>query len=108
MPEGSGSIERGNLARRQRMVPIGTLISSAQNEERAEYQISSSGGDKRPAEPQEDDARKPTKAARVTEAAASGKSTQPADNLRVITHTHARRGVTVHPVESEGPPSGQG
>ena len=23
-------------------------------------------------------------------------------------HTHARRGVTVHPVESEAPPSGQG
>ena len=71
------------------MVPIGTLISSAQNEERAEYQISSSGGDKRPAEPQEDDAQKPTKAARVTEAAASGKSTQPAANLYVITSINA-------------------
>ena len=67
------------------MVPIGTLISSAPNEERAEYQISSSGGDKRPAEPQEDDARKPTKVARVTEEAASGKSTQPAGHLRRIT-----------------------
>jgi hypothetical protein len=89
LPEGAGSIERGNPARRRRMVPIGTLIPSAQKEEQAEHHISSSGGGKRPAVPEEDDAQKPTKAARVAEPASYVMSTIPASNLRVVTSHNA-------------------
>jgi hypothetical protein len=71
------------------MVPIGTLIDSARKEEKAEHHNASSGGGKRPAVPEEDDAQKPTKAARVAEPAAYGKSTLPASNLRVVTSFNA-------------------
>ena len=78
------------------MVPIGTLIPSAQKEEQAEHHISSSGGGKRPAVPEEDDAQKPTKAARVAEPASyGGMSTQPADNLRFITSVN-NDGIEMH------------
>jgi hypothetical protein len=67
------------------MLPIGTLIASAQREEQAEHHNSSSGGGKRPAIPEEDDAQKPTKAARVAEPASYVMSTIPAPDLRVVT-----------------------
>ena len=71
------------------MVPIGTLVASAQREEKAEHQNSSSGGGKRPAIPEEDDAQMPTKAARVAEPASHVKSTIPAGHLRYITSVNS-------------------